>query len=74
MEVPSNFLASIEFLPDGTATSDQQLWLKEWCNFANIKVLKGEIQIHNVESFDAETGNVSIEFIKDIYMKHRRLH
>jgi len=73
-ELPSNFLSIIEFLPDGTATNDQKVWLKAWGDFASKEVMKGHIKLYEIEGFNEQTGEVPNAFIKDLYIKNRRLH
>lgn len=73
-EIPSNFLSIIEFLPDGTATNDQKVWLKAWGDYASKQVLQGKIKLYEIDGFNEATGEVPNTFIKDLYLKERRLH
>lgn len=73
-EIPMDFLSKIEFLPDGTATNDQQVWLKAWSEFATKQVSKGKIKLYEIDGFNAETGEVPTQFIKDLYYKSRTAH
>lgn len=73
-DIPQDFLTKIEFLPDGTATNDQKVWLKAWGDFASKQVLSGKIKLYEIEGFNEETGEVPNEFIKNLYFKERRLH
>ena len=74
IEIPADFLQSVEFLPDGTATNDSKRWLKEWSAYANKMVILGKIQLHEIEGFDFETGQCPIQFIKELYIRERRAH
>lgn len=72
--IPEDFLDSIEFLPDGSATNDQKVWLKAWSEFATKQVLIGNIKLFEIEGFNDETGEVPTSFISDLYLKHRTAH
>lgn len=73
-EIPEDFLSTVEFLPDGTATDDQKIWLKAWSEFATKEVGRGKIKLFDIEGFNDETGEVPTQFIKDLYFKHRTAH
>lgn len=73
-EIPLNFLNIIEFLPDGTATNDQAIWLKAWGDYASKKIVQGKIKLYEIDGFNEETGEVPNQFIQDLYVKNRRLH
>lgn len=72
--IPTDFLARIEFLPDGTATTDQQVWLKSWAEVAQLQVAQGKIKLHEVEAYDPDTDRVPNSFIKEIYIKNRTVN
>lgn len=72
--IPADFLANVEFLPDGTATVNQQLWLKSWAEVAQLQVSQGKIKLHEVKEYDPDTGQVPNEFIKQFYLKQRKAH
>jgi hypothetical protein len=74
IEIQADFLYTVEFLPDGTATNDQQVWLKAWGEFASNQMLKGKINLWELNEFNPDTGEVPISFIRDIYIKERRPH
>ncbi len=74
MEIAKDFLNTVEFLPDGTATDDQQIWLKAWGEVANKQMLSGQIKLWELPEFNPETGEVPIAFIRDIYIRERRAH
>lgn len=73
-EIPSNFLSIIEFLPDGTATNDQKVWMKAWGEFASEEVQKGNLNLYDIDGFNEETGEVPNTFIYELYIKQRRAH
>lgn len=73
-EIPSNFLNIIEFLPDGTATNDQKVWLKAWGDYAGKQILQGKIKLYEIDGYNEQTGEVPNTFIKELYEKERRLH
>ena len=73
-EIPENFLHTVEFLPDGSATNDQKVWLKAWSEYASKQILKGKIKLFDVEGFNEETGEVPTAWIKDLYIKTRCAH
>lgn len=73
-EIPSNFLSIIEFLPDGTATNDPKVWLKAWGEFATEEVIKGNINLYEIDGFNEETGEVPNKFIYELYLKQRCHH
>lgn len=73
-EIPENFLSIVEFLPDGTATNDQKVWLKAWGEYASKQVLKGKIKLYDIEGFNEETGEVPNQFIRELYYKSRVAH
>lgn len=72
--ITADFLANAEFLPDGTATVNQQIWLQAWAEFAQKQVLLGKIKLHEVEEYDADTGKVPNAFIKEVYLKNRTVN
>lgn len=74
MEIPENFLSTVEFLPDGSATNDQKVWLKAWSEYAAKQVVMGNIKLFEIEGFNEETGEVPTSFIFDLYMKKRTTH
>ena len=71
---PLDILANSELLPDGTATTNQQLWLQSWAEFAQKQVASGKIKLQDVKEYDPDTGQVPNTFIKEVYMKNRKLH
>jgi hypothetical protein len=73
-EIPQDFLTKIEFLPDGSATNDQKVWLKAWGEFAQKEVMKGRIKLYDIDGFNDETGEVPNKFIYELYLKERRAH
>lgn len=73
-EIPADFLSKIEFLPDGSATNDQKVWLKAWGEFASKEVMKGKIKLYEIDGFNDETGEVPNKFIHELYVKERRAH
>ena len=72
--ITPDLLKRIEFLPDGTATLDKQVWYTSWAEFAQAQVQRGIIKLHEVEEYDADTGHVPNTFIETVYVKNRRLH
>lgn len=74
MEIPEDFLKTVEFLPDGTATTDQKAFLKAWGEYAYSQVLLGKIKLFEIEGFNVETGEVPTQFILDLYVKTRTAH
>lgn len=73
-DIPADMLARVEFLPDGTATTNEQLWLQTWAAFAMKQVLSGKIKLHEVQEYDPDTGQVPNSFIKEVYTKNRITH
>jgi len=73
-EIPSNFLNIIEFLPDGTATNDQKVWLRAWGDYAGMQIRQGKIKLYEIEGFNEQTGEVPNTFLTTLYMKERCLH
>ena len=73
-QIPENFLSLIEFLPDGTATNDQKVWLKAWSEYATKQLNQGKIKLYDIDGFNPETGEVPTQFIKELYFKSRRAH
>ena len=72
--IPADFLTKVEFLPDGTATDNQQLFIKSWAEFAQKQVAQGKIKLEDVADYDPETGQVPNTYIiKEVYMKNRKL-
>lgn len=71
---PAETLANSELLPDGTTTVNQQVWLKSWAEFAQLQVAKGKIKLYEVVEYDADTGQVPNTYIKEIYLKNRKLN
>jgi hypothetical protein len=72
--IPADFLVNCEFLPDGSATTNQQLWLKSWAEVAQLQVAQGKIKLQDVAEYDPETGQVPNSFIKEVYLKNRKAH
>lgn len=71
---PAEMLASCELLPDGRTTVNQQEWLKSWAEFAQLQVARGKIKLQDVKEYDADTGQVPNTFIKEVYLKNRKLN
>jgi hypothetical protein len=74
LKLSADFLANCEFLPDGTATVNQQEWLKSWAEVAQKQVLLGKIKLHEVKEYDPDTGQVPNAFIKEVYLKNRTVN
>ena len=72
--IPADLLANCELLPDGTATVNQQLWLKSWAEVAQLQVAQGKIKLYEVAEYDPETGQVPNTYIRDVYLKNRKLN
>lgn len=70
----AEMLANCELLPDGSTTANQQVWLQSWAEFAQKQVLTGKIKLHEVKEYDPDTGQVPNTFIKELYLKNRKLH
>jgi hypothetical protein len=74
METPENFLNTIEFLPDGTSTANQHVWLKAWGEYIGKQFIKGKINLYDVDGFNEETGEVPNAFILKVYQEQRKSH
>lgn len=72
--IAADFLANCELLPDGTATVNQQEWLSKWAEVAQKQVLTGKLKLHEVKEYDPDTGQVPNTFIKEFYLKSRKMH
>lgn len=72
--IPADFLSTVEFLPDGSATTDQQTWLKSWAEVAQLHVAQGKIKLHEVDVYDPDTDRVPNAFIKEVYFKNRTVN
>jgi hypothetical protein len=70
--IPLDFLKTVEFLPDGTATDDKKIWLQAWAEYTQTQVANGKLKIYDVPEFDPDTGQVPNEFIHSVYLKNRR--
>jgi len=74
MEIKENFLYGVEFLPDGTPTDDQKVWLKAWGEYVGKMFIKGKINLYEVEGFNEETGEVPNTYIAKVYEETSRAH
>lgn len=74
MEIPENFLYGVEFLPDGTGTDNQAVWLKAWGEFIGKQFIRGKLNLFEVEGFNEDTGEVPNTFITKFYEEHRKSH
>lgn len=72
--IPADFLDTVEFLPNGTATTSRKIWLESWAEFAHTQVVRGEIKLYDIPEFDPDTGNVPNDFIHQIYLKNRTVN
>lgn len=72
--LPEDFLIKCEQLPDGRATVNQEQWLKEWAQWCHSQIVQGKIKLHEVDEYDAETGQVPNTYIAQLAMKNRVLN
>ncbi len=72
--IPADFLATVEFLPNGTATTSRKILLESWAEFAQQQVAMGKIKLYDIPEFDPDTGGVPNEFILQVYRKNRTVN
>jgi hypothetical protein len=63
-----------EQLPDGRFTVNKMEWLQAWTQIIQKDVASGKLKLHEVQEYDAETGQVPNEWIAQQAIKHRTLH
>ena len=73
-QLNDDFLQHVEFLPDGTATNDLQIWVNGWAEFLQQQITSGKIDVNTIEGFDPDTGILSTAGIKKLYENNRLLH
>lgn len=73
-QIPADFLAKVEQLPDGRTTANQQEWLGAWALYAQKQVASGKIKLQDVAEYDPDTGQVPNKFIAELALKNRKLN
>ncbi len=66
-------LANAEQLPDGRITLNKMEWLQAWTQVIQHEVSSGKLKLHEVQEYDADTGQVPNEWIAKQAIKHRVL-
>ncbi len=73
-QIPEDLLGKLKQLPDGTATTNEQLWFQTWASWTQKQIASGKIKIYDVPEYDPETGMVPNAVIEQIAMKNRKLN
>jgi len=67
-------LANAEQLPDGRITVNKMEWLQAWTQVIQKDVASGKLKLHEVQEYDADTGQVPNTWIAEQAIKHRVLN
>ena len=73
-QIPADLLSRVRFLPDGSATTNDQIFFQRWAEVVQLQIAQGKIKIYDVSEYNPDTGQVANSFIEQIYMKNRKLH